>query len=77
MHLLGNLTLIDKRINSTAQNYPIKEKINYFNKSTLEVTKNLVRFIEDNDFSWSEEVIEARQRYLGELALNQVWHIPH
>jgi len=77
VHLLGNLTLIDKRINSTAQNYPIKEKINYFNKSTLEVTKNLVRFIEDNDFSWSEEVIEARQRYLGELALNQVWHIPH
>jgi len=72
---LGNLTLVDKEINSKVQNKIIREKIGELRKSTLSITKTLVKNLKETKYVWGEEQILARQEEFAKLAYNKVWHI--
>jgi hypothetical protein len=65
---LGNLTLLDRRLNEQIKNsdFPAKKERAY-KDSRLEITKALLKYD-----SWSPEHIADRQKALGELA-NVIW----
>ena len=75
VNLLGNLTLVDKRINSLAGNDGLAEKLDILDKSELPVTKALVREIRASGLSWGQAEIEHRQGRLAELAYDDLWKI--
>lgn len=75
VNLLGNLTLVDKRINSMAGNDSLAEKLNVLDKSELPITKALVAEIQAADPVWSQAEIEQRQAQLADTAYDQVWKI--
>lgn len=71
---LGNLTIIDKVINSIAGNKKIQEKIEILITSNLPINKKLVEEIKENNYQWDEGFINKRQVELGEIAWETVWH---
>lgn len=74
VHMLGNLALIHKKINSEIGNRSIKEKVEILEKKTeIKTTKDLAREIKMNKFKWTKEEIFNRQRELAELAYNKYW----
>ena len=75
VNLLGNLTLVDKRINSLAGNNGLPEKLDILDKSELPVTKALVREIRKSAANWGQAEIEQRQGQLADLAYDSVWRI--
>ena len=75
VNLLGNLTLVDKRINSLAGNNGLPEKLDILDKSELPVTKALVRDIRNSAVNWGQAEIEQRQAQLADLAYDSVWRI--
>jgi hypothetical protein len=67
---LGNLTLLDRRLNEQIKNSTFLVKRDQaYRGSRLEITKHLTQYPD-----WSPERIEERQAYLCSLA-NQLW--PH
>ncbi len=75
VHLLGNLTLISKRINGTIGNQVLKDKMKELKKSELKINKELIKLLKDLDLEWNENAIKNRQTLLGELAFDKVWNI--
>ena len=75
VNLLGNLTLVDKRINSLAGNNGLPEKLDILDQSELPVTKALVREIRNSAVNWGQAEIEQRQAQLADLAYDSVWRI--
>ena len=75
VNLLGNLTLVDKRINSEAGNEGLTEKVDILDKSNLPITKALVSEIRAAGSVWREEQIRERQARLADLAYDHVWKI--
>ena len=75
VNLLGNLTLVDKRINSLAGNNGLPEKLDILDKSEFPVTKALVREIRNSAVNWGQAEIEQRQAQLADLAYDSVWRI--
>ena len=75
VNLLGNLTLVDKRINSLAGNDSLAEKLNVLDKSELPVTKALVSEIRSSPLIWGQAEIEQRQARLADLAYDTVWRV--
>jgi uncharacterized protein with ParB-like and HNH nuclease domain len=73
VNLLGNLTLLSTQLNSAAQNSTLDVKIDDYNKSTLPITKSLVRKLRRSKLIWNEEKIRARQKDLAELAYKELW----
>lgn len=73
VNLLGNLTLMHKKINSKASNKSIKEKIDALRESEVALTVEMAREIEQNDFMWGRNEILERQNKLANLAYNKVW----
>lgn len=73
VNLLGNLTLLDKELNSKIGNRPIAEKMQELEISTLPVTSEVVQLIKSNDLTWNQELILIRQRTLAELAYYKIW----
>ena len=71
---IGNLTLVDKRINSAAGNESLERKLEVLSKSELSITNRLVDEIRQ-DTSWGEERI-PETREAAELAYQEVWRIP-
>jgi hypothetical protein len=67
---IGNLTLLDRRLNQEAQNsnFPTKKE-QYYTQSEIYLTREL---LEKN--AWTPTEIDARQKRLSDLAL-QIW--PH
>lgn len=67
---LGNLTLLDRRLNQEAQNsnFPTK-KAQFYAQSEIYLTRELL-----TKDAWTPADIDARQQRLGELAV-QIW--PH
>lgn len=67
---LGNLTLLDRRLNEQIKNslFPVKRDQAY-QESRLEITKHLVQYLD-----WSPKRVDERQTYLCTLA-NTLW--PH
>jgi len=72
VNLLGNLTLVDKRLNSEAQNSPLPDKLETLKKSELQITKELVGLAESYG-RWDEELIKLRQARFAELAYTKIW----
>jgi hypothetical protein len=67
---LGNLTLLDKRLNQEASNSPfITKRDDYYRQSEMYLTKELL-----GEGRWTQAEIETRQRHLCDLAL-RIW--PH
>ncbi len=81
VNLLGNLTLVDKRINSLAGNEGLAEKLNVLHESELPITKALVKEIRGPDPkrgpdpTWGQAEIKQRQARLADLAYDRVWRI--
>jgi hypothetical protein len=67
---IGNLTLLEKKLNREAEQRPYAEKIQFFQQSNSQLTK----FIPDNFNSWNENKLAARQRELAKHA-KSIWKI--
>ena len=74
VHLIGNLTLLDRKINSRAQNDILENKLVHFRESELDINKDLVEYIEQCD-SWTEHEINERQQKFADLAYTKIWKI--
>lgn len=72
---LGNLTLLDRRINSIAGNKSMREKVEILAGSELPMNKRLVEEIRSGNHEWGEESIARRQERLAEMAWDPVWRI--
>ncbi|HKM80469.1 MAG TPA: DUF262 domain-containing HNH endonuclease family protein [Candidatus Acidoferrum sp.] len=73
VNMLGNLTLVSRRINSKVQNAILSEKLPELEKSELAITKELVKVIKRLDGQWGEAEIEKRHKELAVLAYRQIW----
>ncbi|MET3128172.1 uncharacterized protein with ParB-like and HNH nuclease domain [Arcicella rosea] len=67
---IGNLTLLEKKLNKGADVLRYSDKADFFNKSNSRITNSL----SENYESWSEEKISARQRDLAKDA-KSIWRI--
>ena len=70
---LGNLTIVDKTINSIAGNKKMQEKVDILTNSRLPINERLVEEIRANNYQWDEDVINKRQEQLAETAWETVW----
>ena len=70
VYRIGNLTLLEKKLNREADQKPYIEKINLFNQSNSELTKS----IPDHFNTWNEDKLAARQRELAKHA-KAIWKI--
>ncbi len=70
VYRIGNLTLLEKKLNKSADVLKYSDKVNFFNKSNSRITNAL----SENYESWNEEKISARQRDLAKDA-KSIWRI--
>jgi hypothetical protein len=68
---IGNLTIMEKRLNIAAGNNPFKEKKQEYQQSEFEMTQEIVEHPE-----WSIEKIERRTRQLAEQA-PEIWNFEY
>lgn len=73
VNMLGNMTLISKKINGPMGNKPLKEKIKLFKESKLNINKELLEKFKKLKYKWNEEEIKKRQKELAEFAYDVVW----
>jgi uncharacterized protein with ParB-like and HNH nuclease domain len=71
---IGNLTLVDKRINSKVQNKMVNEKLKDLEQSTLPITIELVAHLKKLNGQWGENEIDERQYVLCSIAYNNIWN---
>jgi uncharacterized protein with ParB-like and HNH nuclease domain len=67
---MGNLTLLEKKINREAGALPFNEKVKLFNQSNCKLTQVISEHYE----SWNEDKISARQRQLAKEA-KSIWRL--
>jgi uncharacterized protein with ParB-like and HNH nuclease domain len=70
VYRIGNLTLLEKKLNREADQKHYTKKINFFQQSNSELTKS----IPDNFNTWNEDKLAARQRELAKHA-KAIWKI--
>jgi uncharacterized protein with ParB-like and HNH nuclease domain len=70
VYRIGNLTLLEKKLNKDADQVSFKNKINYYLQSNSEITKSIVEHYN----SWNEIKVASRQRELAKHA-KAVWKI--
>jgi len=70
---IGNLTLIDKRINSQMGNLSLEEKIPKFLNSGFQLNTKLMDQVLAADNKWDKEQIEIRNHTLAVLAYDHIW----
>lgn len=68
-HRIGNLTLLDKKMNSSIGNGAFKAKKEVYKESELLITKNLAKYDD-----WTPSEIEARQKEFAEKAV-EIWNL--
>jgi hypothetical protein len=68
---LGNLTLLDARLNQTIQNGPFPQKKPYYQNSQVLLTRDLLPFDD-----WSPIAVDERQQELSSLAVDILAHGP-
>ena len=71
IHTLGNLTLVNKRLNPSMSNAPWPEKRVALKAHSTLLLNNAI----ESTPEWDEETIEQRSRYLAEIAI-QIWPGP-
>lgn len=69
VYRVGNLTLLEKRLNRDAGNRPFAEKLDVYRQSEYRMTRALEEHAPDE---WTTAAIEARQRRLADRAV-AVW----
>lgn len=69
--LLGNLTLVDIKLNSGGGNEPLERKLEILKRSSITITKELVALAEKR--GWDVQTIRERQREFAEMAYNKIW----
>lgn len=70
VYRIGNLTLLEKKLNREADQLPYSDKVKFFNDSNSELTKT----IHENYHTWNEDKLSARQRELAKHA-KAIWKI--
>lgn len=70
VYRIGNLTLLEKKLNNEADVLPYKEKKALYEKSNCLLTKAIAETFD----SWTEDKIAARQRELAKYA-KSIWRI--
>ena len=75
VNMIGNITLLSKKLNSKIGNKRLKEKLPYLTESQLEITRNLVNFIQENGMKWNRQMIQSRSDKLAEISYNEIWKI--
>lgn len=70
VYRIGNLTLLEKKLNREADQKPYAEKIQFYEQSNCELTKHLP----ENYDVWNEDKLSSRQRELAKHA-KAVWKI--
>lgn len=70
---LGNLTLLSKVLNSKAQNSIISVKLPELKESGLDITKTLVKELEESNLEWGEKQILNRQIEFAKIAYKKIW----
>ena len=73
---LGNLTLVDRVINSKVGNKHIKYKIEILSESGLPINQPLIDELNSTNCVWNEDCIKTRQGEFAKLAYNNIWQIP-
>ena len=66
---IGNLTLLDKRMNNDIGNGPFEGKKAVYKQSEIIITKNLTKYDK-----WSSNEIEKRQKEFAEKAV-EIWNV--
>jgi hypothetical protein len=70
VYRIGNLTLLEKKLNKEADQSPFAEKVKFFVQSNSELTKS----IPEHFTSWNEDKLAARQKELAKHA-KAIWKI--
>ncbi len=70
VYRIGNLTLLERKLNKEADQLPYNEKVKLFHQSNSELTKS----IPDNYTTWNEGKLAARQREMAKHA-KAIWKI--
>jgi uncharacterized protein with ParB-like and HNH nuclease domain len=70
VYRLGNLTLLEKKLNREAGTLAFNEKVTFFNQSNCNITKVISEHYE----SWNEDKISARQKQLAKEA-KSIWRL--
>lgn len=70
VYRMGNLTLLEKKLNREAGVLPFSEKVKLFNQSNCKLTK----VISEHYASWNEDKISARQKQLAKEA-KSIWRL--
>ena len=71
---IGNLTLLDQRLNSRGGNKPFEKKTEVLSESQIKMNEELVTQMAEAK-SWTEDSILTRQEDLADYAWEHVWHI--
>ncbi|HPS21694.1 MAG TPA: DUF262 domain-containing HNH endonuclease family protein [Candidatus Paceibacterota bacterium] len=71
--LLGNLTLVSKKINGSIGNKPLEQKVKEFEKTKLKINEELIKQWKSTEYNWTEKEILDRQKALAEYAYEVVW----
>ena len=71
---IGNLTLVDKRLNSSAGNEGFDRKLEVLSQSKISMTQGLVIDLIQAE-TWNEDLINVRQEDLAKYAWSNVWSI--
>ena len=64
---IGNLTLLDRKLNSSAGNVPFEQKKALFSKSDILITREVAQAV-----TWGPEEIEQRQVAFAKIAI-KIW----
>ena len=75
VNLLGNLTLLSRKINSEIQNEIIAVKLPELERSELAITKAFVALLRAEKLAWGESQIRSRQEKLAETAFTDIWSL--
>lgn len=70
IYRIGNLTLLEKKLNRQADQFSFDEKVKVYNQSKSKLTQDITLHYE----TWTEEKIASRQRNLAKSA-KSIWRI--
>ncbi len=72
VNILGNLIIVDKKINGWMQNDPFESKLKKLKESNLPLIKDFISKYKNSN--WNSNTIKERHKYLSELAYNKIWN---
>lgn len=68
LHHIGNLVIIGVECNSRVGDKPVSEKLEIYKErdcSELNIVKDVIKTLEDNNSQWNEQIVRGRARYIA------------